>query len=128
MVVAIDAKRTGDHWEVRSHGGREPTGRDALEWAEEAEGRGAGELLVTSIDADGTRAGYDIELLRAMSSRVSIPVIASGGAGRLDDVAEALQDGVADAALAASVFLYGTYTVGEVKRYLAECGVPVRPV
>jgi cyclase len=128
MVVAIDARRSGEHWEVRSHGGREPAGRDALEWAREAEERGAGELLVTSIDADGTRAGYDIALLRAMSSCVSIPVIASGGAGRLDDFLEALQDGVADAALAASVFHYGTYTVGQVKGYLAERGIPVRPV
>jgi cyclase len=128
MVVAIDAKRSEERWEVRSHGGREPAGRDALEWAREAEERGAGELLVTSIDADGTRAGYDIALLRAMSSCVSIPVIASGGAGRLDDFLEALQDGVADAALAASVFHYGTYTVGQVKGYLAERGIPVRPV
>jgi cyclase len=113
---------------VYTHGGRSPTGLDALRWAREVVGRGAGELLVTSIDADGTRAGYDIALLRAMSSCVSIPVIASGGAGRLDDFLEALQDGVADAALAASVFHYGTYTVGQVKGYLAEHGIPVRPV
>jgi cyclase len=128
MVVAIDAKRDGQGWEVYSHGGRQPTGRDAVAWAREAEERGAGELLVTSIDADGTRAGYDVELLRAMADAVSIPVIASGGAGTLDDFRQALQEGSADAALAASVFHYGTYTVGDVKRYLAEKGVPVRPV
>jgi cyclase len=127
MVVAIDARRDGRGWEVYSHGGRQATGRDALDWAREAEERGAGELLVTSIDADGTRAGYDVELLRAMSTSVSIPVIASGGAGTLDDFRAALQEGEADAALAASVFHYGTYTVGDVKRYLDEHGVAVRP-
>jgi cyclase len=128
MVVAIDAKRTAGGWEVYSHGGRTPTGRDALEWAEEAEACGAGELLVTSIDADGTKSGYDVALLQALSGRVSIPIIASGGAGTLDDFRQALQEGGADAALAASVFHYGTYTVGDVKRYLADAGVPIRPV
>jgi imidazole glycerol-phosphate synthase subunit HisF len=127
MVVAIDARRNGESWDVYSHGGRQPTGRDALQWARDVEERGAGELLVTSIDTDGTKAGYDIELLRAIAAAVSIPVIASGGAGELDDFREALQEGEADAALAASVFHYGTYTVGQVKQYLAEHGVPVRP-
>lgn len=128
MVVAIDAKRAGDRWEVYSHGGRTPTGHDAMEWAEEAAARGAGELLVTSIDSDGTRAGYDIDLLAALSARIPLPIIASGGAGSLDDFRAALEEGGADAALAASVFHYGTYTVGDVKRYLKEKGVPVRPV
>jgi len=129
IVVAIDAKR-GDNkgWEVYSHGGRRPTGRDAVEWAREAVDRGAGELLVTSIDSDGTQAGYDVELLAALAEWAPIPIIASGGAGSLDDFRQALQDGGADAALAASVFHYGTYTVGDVKGYLAERGVPVRPV
>lgn len=126
MVVAIDARRNGESWDVYSHGGRQPAGRDALEWARDVEERGAGEILVTSIDTDGTKAGYDIELLRAMAAAVSIPVIASGGAGALDDFREALQEGEADAALAASVFHYGTYTVGQVKQYLSEHGVPVR--
>jgi cyclase len=128
IVVAIDAKRAGDGWEVYSHGGRTPTGREALVWAHEAVERGAGELLVTSIDSDGTRAGYDITLLAALAREAPVPIIASGGAGSLDDFRQALQEGGADAALAASVFHYGTYTVGEVKRYLAEHQVPVRPV
>jgi cyclase len=149
IVVAIDAKRSdGDVeraravgtssvrpspvrrpvWEVYSHGGRRPTGRDALAWAREAVERGAGELLVTSIDSDGTQAGYDVELLAALSEWAPVPVVASGGAGTLDDFRQALQEGGADAALAASVFHYGTYTVGDVKRYLAEKRVPIRPV
>jgi imidazole glycerol-phosphate synthase subunit HisF len=128
MVVAIDAKRTGDSWEVYSHGGRQATGRDALEWAREVVERGAGELLVTSIDSDGTRAGYDITLLAALAEWAPVPVIASGGAGSLDDFRQALQEGGADAALAASVFHFGTYSVGDVKEYLAEKHVPVRPV
>jgi cyclase len=127
IVVAIDAKRTGDSWEVYSHGGRTPTGRDALEWADEAVRRGAGELLVTSIDSDGTQAGYDVRLLAKLAEHTPVPVIASGGAGALDDFRQALQEGGADAALAASVFHYGTYTVGDVKHYLAKKGVPVRP-
>ena len=110
-----------------SHGGRQPTGRDALEWAREAVERGAGELLVTSIDSDGTQAGYDVTLLAALAKHATVPLIASGGAGSLDDFRQALEEGRADAALAASVFHYGTYTVGEVKRYLAENGVAVRP-
>ena len=115
-------------WEVYSHGGRIATGRHALEWAREAVERGAGELLVTSIDSDGTQAGYDVSLLAALGEWAPVPVIASGGAGSLDDFRQALQEGNADAALAASVFHYGTYTVGDVKRYLAGKGVPVRPV
>jgi cyclase len=118
----------GDRWEVFSHGGRTPTGRDAVAWIREAVERGAGELLVTSIDADGTQAGYDVPLLEILAVESPVPVIASGGAGTLDDFRRALQDGQADAALAASVFHYGTYTVGEVKQYLGEHGVPVRPV
>jgi cyclase len=135
IVVAIDAKRRAhktisspDGWEVYSHGGRKPTGRDAIEWAREAVARGAGELLVTSIDSDGTRAGYDIKLLAALAEWAPVPVIASGGAGSLDDFRQALQEGGADAALAASVFHYGTYSVGDVKEYLAERHVPVRPL
>ena len=127
IVLAIDAKRTNGGWEVYSHGGRRPTGRDALVWAREAVERGAGELLVTSIDSDGTRAGYDVTLLAELAARIPVPVIASGGAGSLDDFREALQEGGSDAALAASVFHYGTYTVGDVKRYLAQHGVSVRP-
>lgn len=127
IVVAIDAKRVGDRWEVYSHGGRTPTGRDAVAWIHEVVERGAGELLVTSIDADGTQAGYDVSLLEVLAAESPVPVIASGGAGTLDDFRRALHDGAADAALAASVFHYGTYTVGDVKRYLGEHGVPVRP-
>jgi cyclase len=130
IVVAIDAKRTtasSPHWEVYSHGGRRPTGRDALAWAREAVERGAGELLVTSIDSDGTQAGYDVELLADLSEWAPVPVVASGGAGTLDDFRQALQEGGADAALAASVFHYGTYTVGDVKRYLAAQSLPIRP-
>jgi cyclase len=128
IVVAIDAKRVGDRWEVYSHGGRTPTGRDAVAWIREVVERGAGELLVTSIDADGTQAGYDVPLLEVLAAESPVPVIASGGAGTLDDFRSALQDGKADAALAASVFHYGTYTVGDVKQYLGEHGVSVRPV
>jgi cyclase len=127
VVVAIDARRRSEgSWDVYSHGGRASTGRDALEWAQEAEAMGAGELLVTSIDSDGTRAGYDIALLAALAERVSVPVIASGGAGGPDDFRAALQEGRADAALAASIFHDGLHTVAEVKRYLAGRGVPVR--
>ena len=127
MVVAIDAKRGDGGWDVYSHGGRRRTERDALDWARAAVERGAGELLVTSIDSDGTRAGYDVALLAELHRDVPVPVIASGGAGTLDDFRQALQEGAADAALAASVFHDGTFTVREVKRYLAGRGVPVRP-
>jgi cyclase len=130
IVVAIDAKRVGEdplEWEVFVHGGRKGTGRDAVAWAEAAAERGAGELLVTSMDRDGTKDGYDLDLLRAINERVRIPVIASGGAGTLDHLREGLQAGGASAVLAASIFHFGEYTVGEAKRYLREQGLPVRP-
>jgi len=127
IVVAIDARRRPDGgWEVYTHGGRTPTGLDALAWAREAERLGAGELLVTSMDADGTRAGYDLELHRALAAAVGIPVIASGGAGSLEHIAQVLREGEADAALAASIFHSGQYTVADVKEYLARQGVVVR--
>jgi cyclase len=127
IVVAIDCKRRPEGgWEVYLHGGRTPTGIDALSWAEEAWRRGAGELLVTSMDADGTRCGYDLALHQALAAVVDIPVIASGGAGSLDHIAEVLTLGRADAALAASIFHSGRYTVAEAKAYLAGKGVPVR--
>src|SRR5690606_19742819 len=119
IVVAIDAKRKNDGpgWEVHTHGGRTPTGRDAVEWAREVYERGAGEILLTSMDADGTKAGYDIGLTAAISEAVPIPVIASGGAGHLDHLVEVLDRGKADAVLAASIFHFGDYTVGDVKEY-----------
>ncbi len=129
MVLAIDARRRpGGGWEVFSHGGRRPTGRDAVEWAREGERLGAGEILLTSMDRDGTRDGYDLELLRAVSSAVRLPVIASGGAGRAEHVYEALTAGGAEAALAASIFYFGDLTIAEVKEHLAARGVEVRPV
>jgi cyclase len=130
IVVAIDAKRRdgdGPDWEVVVHGGRKPTGRDAVEWAVAAAERGAGELLVTSMDRDGTKEGYDLDLLRAITERVRIPVIASGGAGTLEHLREGLVDGGASAVLAASIFHFGEYTVGEAKAYLRDAGLPVRP-
>jgi cyclase len=127
IVIAIDVKRKPDGgWEVYLQGGRTPTGIDGLKWAEEAWRRGAGELLVTSMDADGTKAGYDLELHQQLANLVEIPVIASGGAGTLDHIAEVLTAGQADAALVASIFHSGQYTVGDAKAYLAERGVPVR--
>ena len=149
IVVAIDAKRlpadagappgaeappagvgpptsVGLRWEVYINGGRVPVGRDAVAWAREAEDRGAGEILLTSMDADGTQAGYDVELLRAVSGAVRIPVIASGGAGDLEHFYEALTEGGASAALAASLFHYKQLSIGQVKAYLSERGVPVR--
>jgi len=129
IVVAIDAKRAGDdplRWEVFTHGGRKPTGVDALDWAVEAERRGAGELLVTSMDRDGTKDGYDLDLLRALAERVTIPVIASGGAGTLEHLHEGLSDGQADAVLAASIFHFREIAIDEAKDYLREHGVPVR--
>ena len=131
IVVAIDAKRVDDdplRWEVFVHGGRKPTGLDALEWAIEAEERGAGELLVTSMDRDGTKDGYDLALLQALAERVSIPVIASGGAGTLDHLRDGLTDGHADAVLAASIFHFREYTVNEAKRFLLDAGVTVRMI
>lgn len=127
IVVSIDARRADGGWEVLVEGGRTRTGLDAVVWAEEAtQRRGAGEVLLTSIDRDGTGEGYDLELLRAVADAVSVPVVASGGAGRPEHFAEALTEGRADAVLAASRFHYGELTLGEVKVYLAEHGIPVR--
>ena len=127
IVVAIDARRNGQGgWTVYTHGGRKATALDAVEWAQRAADLGAGELLVTSMDRDGTEAGYDVELLAAIGGRVKIPVIASGGAGAMEHFAEALAPGRADAVLAASVFHFGAFRVADVKRYLADHGVPVR--
>ena len=137
IVVAIDAKRihpntptlqhsSASRWEVFTHGGRKPTGLDALEWARRVEALGAGEILLTSMDTDGTKRGYDIELTRAVSEAVSIPVIASGGAGSLQHMADVLGEGKADAVLAASIFHFGEYTVLQVKQFLRQKGIPVR--
>ncbi len=148
IVVAIDAKRVTSkewrvesetsqpmarhsslsthHWEVYTHGGRTATGKDAVAWAREAEARGAGEILLTSMDCDGTKRGYDVALTRAVSDAVSVPVIASGGAGRLEHFADVLTNGKADAALAASLFHFGELSIGHVKRYLAQQGVIAR--
>ena len=126
VVVAVDAKRSGDGWEVYVAAGTEPTGMDALEWVVQAERRGAGEILLTSMDADGHKAGYDCELNAAVADAVSIPVIASGGAGGPADILRVLTEGKADAALAASIFHYGQYTIGQVKQFLADNGVHVR--
>ena len=129
VVVAIDAKHTGpgDKWEVYVSGGRVATGYDAVSWAEEAARRGAGEILLTSMDCDGTQDGFDLALTRAVARAVPIPVIASGGVGKLEHFAEGIVEGEADAVLAASVFHFGTYTVKQVKDYLAGQGIPVRP-
>ena len=130
IVVAIDAKRTGTdplQWEVFVHGGRKNTGMDAVEWAVAAESRGAGELLVTSMDRDGTKSGYDLDLLQTITERVQIPVIASGGAGTLDHLRRGLQDGGASAVLAASIFHFREYSVEEAKDVLRAEGLPVRP-
>ncbi len=126
IVVAIDAKRKGDSWEVYIHGGRTPTGIDAVEWAKKVEDLGAGEILLTSMDRDGTKDGYDIPLTRTISQAVSIPVIASGGAGNPQHLYEGLVDGLADAVLAASIFHYREYSIREVKEFLREKGVTVR--
>jgi len=129
IVVAIDARRTGrGTWEVFTHGGRTSTGRDAVEWAREAADRGAGELLVTSMDTDGHQDGYDLDLLRAMRGAVQVPIIASGGAGTPEHFYDALVQGGADAVLAASVFHFGTVTIPDLKAYLESRGVAVRPV
>ncbi|HML24549.1 MAG TPA: imidazole glycerol phosphate synthase subunit HisF [Aggregatilinea sp.] len=128
IVVAIDARWNGSNYEVFVSGGRTPTGLDAIEWACECERRGAGEILLTSMDRDGTRDGYELRLTRTIADAVSIPVIASGGAGKLDDFYTALTDGGADAALAASLFHYKELSVGQVKSYLNERGVAVRLV
>jgi cyclase len=130
IVVAIDAKRAGGSsqhkWEVYTNSGQKPTGIDALDWAMESVSLGAGEILLTSMDADGHRAGYDNELNRIISEAVSVPVIASGGAGTPQDLYQVLVLGKADAVLAASIFHYGTYSIGEVKKYLAKRGIPIR--
>ncbi len=129
IVVAIDAKREADgkSWRVYTHGGRNPTELDAVSWARRAVALGAGEILLTSMDADGTQAGYDCALTRAVSDAVTVPVIASGGAGTLQHFAEALEEGRASAVLAASLFHFGTLTIPQVKHHLAAQGVPVRP-
>ena len=126
IVVAIDAKSANGHWQVYPHGGRRPAGRDAVEWAREVEKLGAGEILLTSMDRDGTGAGYDIALTRAVAEAVSVPVIASGGVGRLEHLREGLVEGRADAALVATLFHFGQHTIPEAKRYLHARGVPVR--
>ena len=126
IVVAIDAKKKDDSWEVYLHGGRTPTGKDAVEWAREAEAHGAGEILLTSMDGDGTQAGYDIGLTRAVAEAVSIPVIASGGAGNVDHIYEALTTGKAEAALVASIVHYGTLSIREIKEDLRSRGIEVR--
>ena len=127
IVVAIDARQVEPgRWEIFTHGGRTPTGLDAVEWAARMEEEGAGELLVTSMDRDGTRDGFDIDLTRTIADRVGVPVIASGGVGNLDHLAEGLRDGHADAVLAASIFHFGEYSIGEAKAHLHRAGLPVR--
>src|SRR5262245_56015417 len=126
IVVAIDARASARGWEVYTHGGRRPTGRDALQGARRATALGAGAMLLTSMDGDGTKDGYDLELTRAIATGVDVPVIASGGAGSLEHLCEGLVEGGADAALAASIFHFGIHTIAEAKAYLRERGVPVR--
>ena len=126
IVVAIDAKRNGDKWDVYTHGGRNNSGLDALEFAKKMEDSGAGELLVTSMDRDGTQIGYDIKLMKKISSIVNIPLIASGGVGNLDHMVEGIKDGNASAVLAASIFHFGEISITEVKKYLHLHGIPVR--
>jgi cyclase len=127
VVLAIDARRVaGGAYEVFVNGGRTPTGRDAIEWAREAVGRGAGEILLTSMDRDGTEDGYELELTRRVADAVDVPVIASGGAGTLEHLVEAIAEGGADAVLAASIFHYGTYSVQQAKERMQEAGIPVR--
>ena len=127
IVVAIDAKQTqAEKWEIFTHGGRQPTGIDAVSFAEEMAARGAGEILLTSMDRDGTKSGFDLALTRAVSDRVRVPVIASGGVGSLDDLVAGVQDGHASAVLAASIFHFGTHTIAEAKKVLADAGIAVR--
>lgn len=127
IVVAIDAKQSAPNkWEVYTHGGRNNTGIDALEWAREVTRLGAGEILLTSMDADGTKDGYDLPLTRSVSDAVRVPVIASGGAGTLKHLADAFTEGRASAVLAASIFHFGTFTIAETKAFLDDCGIPVR--
>ena len=126
IVVAIDAKKNGDKWEIFTHGGRNNSGLDALEYAKKIEDNGAGELLVTSMDRDGTQIGYDVDLINQISSKVNIPLIASGGVGNLDHLVDGIKLGNASAVLAASIFHYGKYSVQEAKEYLDSKGIPVR--
>ena len=127
IVVSIDAKKVApDRWEVFSHGGRKSTGMDAVEWAKKAVALGAGEIVLNSIDADGTKAGFDLVITRRISESVGVPVVASGGAGKLEHMADVLIEGRADAVLAASIFHFGEFTVGDVKKYLASRNIPVR--
>jgi cyclase len=126
IVVAIDPKWNGDRWEVHVNGGRIPTGLDAIEWVQRVESLGAGEILLTCMDRDGTKAGYQVQLTRLVAEAVSIPVIASGGAGKPEHFYDALTAGKADAALAASLFHYNELRIQDLKRYLHGCGVPVR--
>ena len=126
IVVAIDAKRAGQGWEVFTHGGRRPTGLDAIEWARKMQSLGAGEILLTSMDRDGTRDGFDLALTRAVSDAVDVPVIASGGVGNLQHLVEGIEEGHADAVLAASIFHYGEYTVRQAKEYMSQHGIEVR--
>ena len=127
IVVSIDAKRVNDdRWEVFSHGGRKSTGMDTVEWARKVVGHGAGEIVLNSIDADGTKAGYDLVITKRISESISVPVVASGGAGNLEHMAQVLETGKADAVLAASIFHFGEYTVSDVKDYLSSKGIPIR--
>ena len=126
IVVAIDAKRSGDHWEVYTHGGRKATGLDAVRWAERMTAAGAGEILLTSMDRDGTRQGFDIGLTRAVSEAVSVPLIASGGVGSLEHLAQGVLEGKADAVLAASIFHFGEYTVRQAKAHMKKRGIEIR--
>tara|TARA_A100001015_G_scaffold29912_1_gene33337 strand:+ start:4939 stop:5646 length:708 start_codon:yes stop_codon:yes gene_type:complete len=127
IVVAVDAKKISDNkWRVFTHGGRNDTGKDLVEWVKEVERRGAGEILLTSMDADGTKDGYDLELNQQVSDAVSIPIIASGGAGNLDHLADAIIKGKANAVLAASIFHFGTYSISEAKEHLKSLNIPVR--
>ena len=126
VVLAIDAKRVDDHYEVFVNGGRKAVGRDAVDWVREGTERGAGEILLTSMDRDGTEYGYELELTRAVADAVEVPVIASGGAGSLDHLVDAVEEGHADAVLCASIFHYGTYTVREAKDRMRSAGIPVR--
>jgi cyclase len=127
MVVAVDAKKTSKgKWEIFTHGGRENTGIDAIDFSKQAEENGAGEILLTSMDKDGTKSGYDLELLKKITTSLSIPVIASGGAGKLEHLYEAIKNGGASAVLAASIFHYGEFTIKETKEYLKSKNVPIR--
>jgi cyclase len=133
IVVAIDAKKVSTagaplKWEIFTHGGRKPTGLDAIAYAREVVSLGAGEILLTSMDRDGTKAGFDLELTRAIADAVNVPVIASGGVGTLDHLVDGVQKGHASAVLAASIFHFGTYTIGQAKQHMAAAGIPIRPV